>query len=169
MKNIIIILFGLILLFTIITSYSDCDYKFNSLTTITNNYACNEEYLNYLDGYWISNEEFNELSNIDKMILYINYDEKNGYLTIITNNEIISQDELNLNIDDNIQFDKNKLQNMNFKLVFNNKNSNNFIWKNKDFNTILSINNGNLKLFYKDTLYADLYKDNMITSYINEI
>lgn len=169
MKNIIIILLGLILLFTIITSYSDCDYKFNSLTSTTNNYICNDNYLNYLDGYWISNAEFNELSNIDKMILYINYSDNSGYLTIITNNEIISQDELDLNIDNNINFDKNKLENMNFKLLFNNKEGNNFIWKNKEFNSILSINNGNLKLFYKDTLYADLYKDNMITSYINEI
>lgn len=129
---------------------------------------CNK--LGYLDGYWTSNPEFNKLSDIDNMIFYIDYNNNNGYLLIISNNKLISKNEITMLIDENnIKFDDNIYSNLLFKCTFMNDDKNNFIWNNINFDCILSINNGNLKLFNNNILYADLYKDNMITSYINDI
>ena len=129
---------------------------------------CNQ--LSYLDGYWTSNPEFNKLSDIDNMIFYIDYTNNNGYLLIISNNKLISKNEITMLIDENnIKSDNNIYSNLLFKCSFMNNDKEDFIWNNIDFECILSINNGNLKLFNNNTLYADLYKDNMITSYINEV
>lgn len=129
---------------------------------------CNQ--LSYLDGYWTSNPEFNKLSDIDNMIFYIDYTNNNGYLLIISNNKLISKNEITMLIDENnIKSNDNIYSNLLFKCSFMNNDKKDFIWNNIDFDCILSINNGNLKLFNNNTLYADLYKDNMITSYINEV
>jgi len=147
------------------------NYKKNNL---------NDKILSYIDGYWISNPEFNQVSDIDNMILYINFINKTGSLIIISNNTILSKDEISINInEDNIKYNKDLLNNIEFNCTFNklkdnnsnsnNNSNNNFIWKNLEFNCILSINNGNLKIFNNNTIYADLFKNNEITSYINNI
>ena len=138
-------------------------------SNISDTKICNQ--LSYLDGYWTSNPEFNKLSDIDNMIFYIDYSNNNGYLLIISNNKLISKNEITMLIDENnIKFDDNIYSNLLFKCSFiNNANKDKFIWDNINFDCILSINNGNLKLFNDNILYADLYKDNMITSYINDV
>lgn len=150
--------------------------KVNDISKVNNISKHNKninKYLSYLDGYWVSNKEFNKVSDIDNMILYIDFKNKTGSLIIISNNIILTKDDIDLNInEDNIKFNNNILENLEFKCSFNKKNlksNKDFIWKNLNFNCILSIHDGNLKLFNNNTIYGDLFKDNMITSYINNI
>jgi hypothetical protein len=140
------------------------------------NYKLNNELnnsLSYLDGYWISNIQFNKESDIDNMILYIDFNNKTGKLMIISDNNILSQDDIILNINNKtIKKSKNILNKFYFTCKFKKLKSskdNLFIWKNLEFKCSLSINNGNLKLFCNNTLYADLNKDNIISNYINDL
>jgi hypothetical protein len=178
------ILYSIIILTLILISYSYYSYNYLYNYNDYNDYdECSEyneyneysEYteiknnkiLTYLDGYWISNSEFNELSDIDNMILYIDYKNKNGYLIIVSNNKIVAKEEFKLQIDNEIKYKNNLYNNLSFNCEFIHNDE--FIWSKLKFKCILSINNGNIKLFNNNTLYGDLYKDNMITSYINNL
>jgi hypothetical protein len=118
--------------------------------------------LDFLNGYWISNDEFNANSDIDNMILYFDTDNVSN-VSIIINNKLICNHEVTIDT----TIDSNKDNNIYFKCSFN-SDDDDFIWQDLDFNAILSINTGNLKLFNDNILYADLFKDNIITSYINQ-
>jgi hypothetical protein len=173
MKLISIIIFIIIL--SILYNYITSLYFTNNLDCKVLNLSLNNndkylEYLSYLDGYWISNSEFNKESDIDNMILYIDYNNNNGSLMIISNNTILSNDDIIFNIDYNkIKKYKNGLNKLDFICKFKTlKNNNKFIWNNLEFKCTLSIKKGNLKLFHNNILYADLNKDNLITNYINE-
>lgn len=127
--------------------------------------VANDKQLDFLNGYWISNDEFNSYANINNMILYLDTADTSN-ISIIVDNKLICNNEVSFEIkkksvkvseDDNIYF----------KCTFN-TDDDDFIWENLEFDGIVSINNGNLKLFHDNILYADLFKDNIITSYINE-
>lgn len=128
-------------------------------------HKCNKDQLNFLNGYWISNDDFNSYANIDNMILYLDTDNTSN-ISIIINNKLICNNEVCCNIDTKT-IKTSEPDNMYFKCTFETEDDE-FIWDSLEFDGILSINNGNLKLFHDNILYADLFKDNIITSYINE-
>jgi hypothetical protein len=113
-----------------------------------------------LNGYWTSDKDFAKISNIDDMILNIDIENANGFLIIIIDKEINNSDEFILKI--------NKIHNIKtnecteFEIQFISEDDD-FIWNDKKFKALLSIDNGSLKLFHNDTLYANLFKDNKMT------
>ena len=166
--NIILILIILLLITYII--FVDIDF------TCTNDYnictKTNNEFnylLNSIDGYWISNDNFNKESEIDKMILYIDFNSYSADLVIIINNKIILNDKYNIYIDeDNITKDDNILK---FKISFSNSNKEKkYIWNNKSLNCILSPNKGTIQLHDDNNiLYGDFIKDHIISNFINNL
>jgi hypothetical protein len=123
--------------------------------------------LNSIDGYWISNDDFNKESEIDKMTLYIDFNTYNADLVIIINNKIISNDKYNIYIDDeNISKDRDILK---FKISFSNSNKNT-IWNNKNFTCLLSPLKGGFQLYDENNIiYGDFLKDNVISNFINSL
>jgi hypothetical protein len=130
----------------------------------------------YLNGCWSSNLDFNELSDIDNMLLYINNNDCK--LLIYKDNEIINNSDFNFKISDINKIDSNSNFDYQFKLYCYSLietiddcdeliDTNENVWDNIEFDAMLSINNGNIKLFNKDTLYADLIKDNMLSNSLN--
>ena len=131
-------------------------------------YVREKKYTNeFINGYWTSDNEFAKVSDIDDMILNIDIENNTGFLIIIIDKEINDSDEFILKI--------HKLHNKKNKCKSNAKSNYNefeieflsddedFIWYDKQFKAILSIDDGSLKLFHNDTLYADLFKDNKMT------
>ena len=161
----IFIIFISYLFFLNTNLHTNLDTNLNTNTNLQNN--TNKD-LSFIDGIWISNDEFNELSNINNIILYINYNSNSGHLIIIDKDNQINKYEFDCYINlDTIQ--KNKDNNIiNFDIRFHSADKL-FIWKNKIFKSVLTINNGNIKLFYSNTLYADLFKNNEMTYYLNDI
>jgi hypothetical protein len=156
------LIFIFIILIFIIIIYNNT----NSTDIIPNNYNIDSsgQLLSFINGYWISNDEFNNASDIDKMILYIDYFNNIAKLVIISNNKLIVNDEYQIYIDDD---NINQLQLTNFKISFISKEK--LIWANKQFKCILNINSGNIKLIdeYNKTVFGDLFKDNIISNFIN--
>lgn len=123
---------------------------------------------NYLDGYWISSDEFNNMSDITKMILYIDLNNNLATLIIIINNEIATNEKYYINIDEDNIKNNNGIYSMN--ILFKAKNNKNIIWNNKKFKCLLHINNGNIQLVDStNTLYGDFIKDNHISNFISKI
>ncbi len=188
----LIFMFICIIIIMIIINNQQCDILTNNNLTLCNNkFNTQLDILSFINGYWISNEEFNNASDIDKMILYIDYINNTAKLVIINNNQIISNDEYQIYIDDdNVKYtpsgtkcntSKSRVSGSNGDLItkFNitfipksisNGESDN-IWSNKIFNCILNINTGNIKLIDEQnkTVFGDLFKDNMISNFINSI
>lgn len=117
----------------------------------------------YINGYWTSNNKFAKLSDIDDMILNIDIENLSGFLIIIIDKEIVNNDEFILKIN-KIQNKKNSIAEFEVEFL---SDDDEFIWFDKKFKAILSINEGSLKLFHNDTLYADLFKDNKMTYLLN--
>ena len=67
-----------------------------------------------------------------------------------------------------INYENNDLNNILFDISFISEDPE-FIWQDKEFKCILSINDGNLKLFNGETLYANLFKDNKISYYLKNV
>lgn len=183
MKYLIFIII-IVILIIIINNNTNCTTNIPYNNQICNNNSikkCNldssGQLLSFINGYWISNDEFNNASDIDKMILYIDYFNNIAKLVIISNNKLIVNDEYQIYIDDdniiNISNDnKNQLLLLhltNFKISFISKE--NTIWANKEFKCILNINSGNIKLIdeQNNTVFGDLFKDNIISNFINSI
>jgi hypothetical protein len=123
----------------------------------------NFEIEEYINGYWTSDNNFAKVSNIDDMILNIDIENSTGFLIIIIDKEINNSDEFILKIN-KIQNSKNKCKKKynEFEIEFLSDDED-FIWYDKKFKAILSMDNGSLKLFHDNTLYADLFKDNKMT------
>ncbi len=124
---------------------------------------------NFINGYWQSDSEFSSLSGLDDMILMLNTNDMTGLLIIVMDNNINGNDEFNFEIT-NI----NKKDNLHtFDIEFFTENSN-FIWSDKKFNCILSINNGSLEIYDKSNndenlvnstiIMAKLLKNNNLTN-----
>lgn len=165
MKTIIFSIIIFIILFIIYNNHYQY-YLNNNIDKCNLNSNIN----NYLEGYWISDTDFLKIADIDNLIIYIDAINNFGYLIIIKNNSIIHNVEFTINIDNNsVNIDnENSLNNILFEISFN-SNDPNFIWSNKLFKCILSINDGNLKLFNDDTLYANVFKENKLTYYIKNV
>lgn len=172
MKNIIIIVLIIIIIFFSIDKlnapilFNDTDKLDKIIYNKFDNIENTNNALYYLDGYWVSDPNFNKLSNIDNMILYFDLNKYNGTLLITSNNQI-TKNEIKLYIDDDNLVKNNFI--IEFNCLFNEINNNKFIWSSKNFNAYLDIKNGNLKLYNNKILYANLFKNNLITSYINTI
>ena len=126
--TIIYVLIIVLLISYIILNNNGNEVNIDEVNIHNNSNECNN-LLTYLDGYWISQDEFNKASDIDKMILYIDYYNNLGTLIIIMNNNVVTNEEYQLYIDeDNIKFsNSNSSSNsntiLNFKISFkNNKN-----------------------------------------------
>ncbi len=118
---------------------------------------------NFINGYWTSDNNFAKASDIDDMILNIDIENSSGFLIVIIDKEINDSDEFILKIK-KIHSPKNKCKTKydEFEIEFLSDDEN-FIWYDKKFKAILSIDDGSLKLFHNDTLYADLFKDNKMS------
>lgn len=170
-----ILIFIIILLICYIIYISEqnlCTNGFN--TCIKSNNELNF-LLNSIDGYWISDDNFNKESEIDKMTLYIDFNSYTADLVMIINNKIIINEKYNFYIDeDNVvkYYDKtNTNSSIKFNISFMSANkSKNTIWNNKQFNCILSPLSGNFQLYDNDNiLYGDFIKDYTISNFINNL
>lgn len=126
-----------------------------------------QELLPYFNGYWLSTEEFNTCSDVDKLLLYVDYENTNLKLIIIKNNNILIDNNYNFYIDEcNLQYKNNILS---LDLQINNNIKDNLIWNNKEFKIYINILTGELKIIdiKNDILYGDFIKDNQITKYLN--
>ena len=141
LRNIILIIIIIFLIYLIYFTYI-CKNKENHII---------DEFIN---GYWISDNNFAKISDIDDMILNFDIKNSSGFLIVIIDKEINDSDEFILKI--------HKCENNEFEIEFLSDDEN-FIWYDKKFKAILSINEGSLKLYHNDTLYADLFKDNKMT------
>lgn len=164
--NILLILIILLLISYIIFIHeqNSCSDGYNTCIKKNND---SDFLLNSIDGYWISNDDFNKESEIDKMTLYIDFNTYNADLVIIINNKIISNDKYNIYIDDeNISKDNGILK---FKISFSNSNKNT-IWNNKNFTCLLSPLKGGFQLYDENNImYGDFLKDNVISNFINSL
>lgn len=161
---IIIFIIYLIYHYDLLNNFSKCNYNNDS-----NNNNINNNLEKYLDGYWLSENNFLKLSGIDNLILYLDIVNNFGYLVIIKNKKIIHNVEFTINYNNSIKIDNNNpLENISFNISFNSLDDE-FIWNNKIFNAILSINDGNLKLFENNTLFGNLFKENKISYYLKNI
>jgi hypothetical protein len=164
--NILLILIILLLISYIIFIHeqNSCSDGYNTCVKKNND---SDFLLNSIDGYWISNDDFNKESEIDKMTLYIDFNTYNADLVIIINNKLISNDKYNIYIDDeNITKDNGILK---FKISFSNSNKNT-IWNNKNFTCLLSPLKGSFQLYDDNkTIYGDFLKDNLISNFINNL
>jgi len=164
--NILLILIILLLISYIIFIHeqNSCSDGYNTCIKKNND---SDFLLNSIDGYWISNDDFNKESEIDKMTLYIDFNTYNADLVIIINNKIISNDKYNIYIDDeNISKDRGILK---FKISFSNSNKNT-IWNNKNFTCLLSPLKGGFQLYDENNIiYGDFLKDNVISNFINSL
>lgn len=159
--NYIIILYIITVFLLIFINWnnSDCYNNTNNL----DNYLTK---ITFLNGYWISNDEFNNASDIDKMIIYIDYNNNSAKLVIISNNQIVTNTQYQIYIDEeNINNSSDMLYTFNITFISDTES----IWNNKSFQCILNINTGNIKLIDNKNkiVYGDLFKDNIITSFIN--
>ena len=110
---------------------------------------------NFLNGYWTSDSEFSKMSEIDEMILNIDTKNKKGFLVIIVDNKIVSNDDFDMLIDTKckeVEFISDNID---------------FIWNEKKFIMEISIYKGSLILYHNDMIYAKLYKDNKMSSILN--
>jgi hypothetical protein len=171
-------------LFSIIVLILICIIYYNKCNTILpfqnpecyktdnniNNNIIQDNLSKYLEGYWISDNNFLKISEIDNLILYIDIITNFGYLVIVKNKQIVHNIEFKTNYKKNtiIIDNDNNLNNIKFDISFNSKDPD-FIWKDKVFNCILSINDGNLKLFEKNILYGNLFKENKVSYYLKNI
>lgn len=171
----ILLIFSIIILILICIIYyipienQECYEKEDNI--LSNNINIIQDNLSkYLEGYWISDNNFLKISEIDNLILYIDIITNFGYLVIVKNKQIVHNIEFKTNYKKNtIIMDKNdNLNNIKFDISFNSKDPD-FIWKDKVFNCILSINDGNLKLFEKNILYGNLFKENKVSYYLKNI
>lgn len=111
--------------------------------------------IDFINGYWTSDNDFAKMSDIDEMILNIDIENKKGFLVIVVEKKIVSNDEFDilLNKDCNeIEFVSDNI---------------NFIWNEKKFNFDISLIKGSLVLYYEDTIFASLYKDNKMTALLS--
>jgi len=109
----------------------------------------------FLNGYWTSDSDFAKLSKIDEMILNIDMDTKKGFLIIIVDNKIVSNDEFDILLNkkcNEIEFVSDNIK---------------FIWNEKKFNIDMSLKKGSISLLYNNTIYASLFKDNKMSQVIN--
>lgn len=127
----------------------------------------NNEIKEFMNGYWTSDNKFAKVSDIDDMILNIDIENNTGFLIIIIDKEINNSDDFILKIGKSYN-KKNKCDSKynEFEIEFLSEDED-FIWYDKKFKAILSIDDGSLKLFHDDTLYADLFKDNKMTHLLN--
>jgi hypothetical protein len=164
--NILLILIILLLISYIIFIHeqNSCSDGYNTCIKKNND---SDFLLNSIDGYWISNDDFNKESEIDKMTLYIDFNTYNADLVIIINNKLISNDKYNIYIDDENITKENGI--LKFKISFSNSNKNT-IWNNKNFTCLLSPLKGSFQLYDDNkTIYGDFLKDNMISNFINNL
>lgn len=128
-------------------------------------YSVNEknDFKEFINGYWTSDNKFAKVSDIDDMILNIDIENNTGFLIIIIDKEINDSDEFILKIH-KLHNKKNKCKSKynEFEIEFLSDDED-FIWYDKKFKAILSVDDGSLKLFHNDTLYANLFKDNKMT------
>lgn len=166
MKTILFSIIIFILFYIIyILHTNNCD---NTIIIENNNNLNYNIIKSYLEGYWISDNNFLKLSDIENLILYIDIINNFGYLIIIKDKKIIHNIDFQIILDyDSINFENNNLNNVVFDIIFN-SNDINFIWNDILFKCILSIDNGNLKLFNDNTLYANVFKDNKISYYLKD-
>jgi hypothetical protein len=123
----------------------------------------------FINGYWSSDSDFNKIADIDNMLLYLDINNEYGKLIITKDNEIVSNDNMLFSIS-NIS---NKNDSLSFNIIFESENDNDldFIWNNHKFTGILIFTTGNLQIYDNNnkTLYANLFKDNKITHYLNKL
>lgn len=153
--NIIFIIFIVILL----SYFSSCslhNVNFNPIINkCKNNSISPAVKKDFINGYWTSDNDFAKMSDIDEMILNIDIENKKGFLVIVVEKKIVSNDEFDilLNKDcDEIEFVSDNI---------------NFIWSEKKFNFDISLIKGSLVLYYEDTIFASLYKDNKMTALLS--
>lgn len=153
--NIIFIISIVILL----SYFSSCNlYNTTSNSVINkckNNSISPNVKIDFINGYWTSDNDFAKMSDIDEMILNIDIENKKGFLVIVVEKKIVSNDEFDILLNkecNEIEFVSDNI---------------NFIWNEKKFNFDISLIKGSLVLYYEDTIFASLYKDNKMTALLS--
>lgn len=116
----------------------------------------NNNIKDFLNGYWSSDNDFAQNSEIDEMILNIDTNSMTGFLVIIVDKKIVINDDFDILLDINCNETEFVSDNINF------------IWNEKKFKMHIVKNKGILQLYHNDILYASLYKDNKITALFNK-
>ena len=147
LQNIILCIVLFILTITILINY---------------NLSNNNEYISFLNGYWEADNTYCEISNIDKMIISIDINEKLLNVIIMIDGEITVNEDFDLYIE-SINKMKNNLYSLNILL----NNDSEFEWNGKKIKCLLSIDKGYIELFDKNILLGKFYKDNIITNLLN--
>jgi hypothetical protein len=110
----------------------------------------------FINGYWSSDNDFANESEIDEMILNIDSTSMTGFVVIIVDKKIILNNEFDILLQPNaneIEFVSDNI---------------NFIWNDKKFKMHIIKNKGFIQLYHNDTLYASLYKDNKLSALFNK-
>ena len=121
-----------------------------------NNENKNNNMKDFLNGYWSSDNDFAQNSEIDEMILNIDTNSMTGFLVIIVDKKIVINDDFDILL--NTKCNETEFISDNI----------NFIWNEKKFKMHIIQNKGFIQLYHNDTLYASLYKDNKITAIFNK-
>lgn len=137
------------------------DTRINKIANTECTLQKNNDYTQFIHGYWTSNDQFAKESEIDEMILDLDTKSMTGLLIIIVDNKITYNDEFDIILypkSNEIEFVSNNIK---------------FIWADKKFKMNVSINSGSMILYNIDkdsnrTIYANLIKDNKITSLFKE-
>lgn len=125
---------------------------------------------NYLYGMWIGDDDFNENAGVSSMLMFIgdpeayssklnDFDTKRAVCLVIDGNEdIISKQIINMTYRAPKAISGNK-----YKIKVNMEYTENPVMP-EEMTMEVNIQNGEIKLYDKETLYGVFYKDNAITS-----
>lgn len=147
-------IFYIIFLILILNYFISCRSINTSCNKISNTNI--NDIGDFINGYWSSDNDFANESEIDEMILNIDIQTMTGFLVIIVDKKIILNDDFDILLQPNskeIEFISDNI---------------NFIWNDKKFKMRIVKNKGFIQLYHNNTLFASLYKDNKITSIFNK-
>lgn len=148
-------IFYIIFFLLILNYFINCKSINLPCNKIPNTYNINDT-KDFINGYWSSDNDFANESEIDEMILNLDTKSMTGFLVIIVDKKIILNNDFDILLPTNTK-----------EIEFISDNIN-FIWNEKRFKMHIIKNKGFLQLYHNNTLYASLYKDNKITSIFNK-
>jgi hypothetical protein len=154
-------IFYIIFFILVLNYFINCKSFNKSYNIISNTEQCSSnkninDISDFINGYWSSDNDFANESEIDEMILNIDTKSMSGFLVIIVDKKIILNDDFDILLQSNTK-----------EIEFVSDNIN-FIWNDKKFKMHIVKNKGLIQLYHNNTLYASLYKDNKLSALFNK-